>query len=247
MDKQPPANQSPQPVAYDAQGRPLYAAPPPAQGQEPRVVHMSRAVVPEDPVITPEVKSRHDKSVKAFPRLNLSPAEFVVSAVQRHPIGMAIPMGVTVVVLALIATILFNYQAVVSTVGPAATPPIGLAILIGVLLAILFIVGSYVAIWVYMNNRFYLTNESVIQEIQTSLFAKREQTVSLANVEDASYTQRGIIQMMFNYGSIRLSTQGDETTYRFNYVVNPKKQIALLNNAVEAFKNGRPISSDQLN
>jgi hypothetical protein len=46
---------------------------------------------------------------------------------------------------------------------------------------------------------------------------------------------------MFDYGSIRLSTEGDETTYRFNYVTAPKKQIAILNNAVEAFKNGRPV------
>jgi hypothetical protein len=74
-----------------------------------------------------------------------------------------------------------------------------------------------------------------------SLFARKEQTVSLANIEDASFDQHGIIQMLFNYGSIRLSTEGDETTYRFTYVSNPKKQIELLNNAVEAFKNGRPI------
>ena len=95
-----------------------------------------------------------------------------------------------------------------------------------------------------MNNRFFLTNESVIQEIQTTLLAHHEQTVSLANIEDASYQQAGIFQMMFNYGSIRLSTEGDETTYRFYYVSNPKVQIAILNNAVEAFKNGRPVTGD---
>lgn len=41
---------------------------------------------------------------------------------------------------------------------------------------------------------------------------------------------------------IRLSTEGEETTYRFNYVANPKRQTAILNNAVEAFKNGRPVT-----
>jgi hypothetical protein len=84
----------------------------------------------------------------------------------------------------------------------------------------------------------------VIQEIQTSLFTKHEQTVSLVNIEDASFVQRGILQTMLNYGSIRLSTEGDETTYRFSYVANPKEQIAVLNNAVEAFKNGRPVLND---
>jgi len=84
----------------------------------------------------------------------------------------------------------------------------------------------------------------VIQEIQTSLFTKHEQTVSLINIEDASFEQKGILQTLLNYGSIRLSTEGDETTYRFNYVSDPKQQIATLNNAVEAFKNGRPVLND---
>jgi uncharacterized membrane protein YdbT with pleckstrin-like domain len=117
----------------------------------------------------------------------------------------------------------------------------GDVILIGGMFSLLFAIGGYIAVWVFKNNRFFLTNESAIQEIQTSLFARREQTVSLANIEDASYRQQGIIQMLFNYGTIRLSTQGDETTYGFTYVVDPRSQIALLNNAVEAFKNGRPI------
>ena len=99
----------------------------------------------------------------------------------------------------------------------------------------------YVAYIVYINNRLYLTNESVIQEIQTGLFFKSEQTVSLLNIEDASYTQNGLFQQLFDYGSVRLSTEGDETTYRFTYVANPKQHIAKLNNAVEAFKNGRPV------
>jgi len=63
----------------------------------------------------------------------------------------------------------------------------------------------------------------------------------LSNIEDASFTQHGILQQILNYGDIRLSTEGDETTYRFSYVAAPKEHIARLNNAVEAFKNGRPV------
>ena len=64
--------------------------------------------------------------------------------------------------------------------------------------------------------------------------------VSLGSIEDASYKQHGILQTILNYGTIRLSTEGDETTYRFAYVSNPNKQVAILNDAIEAFKNGRP-------
>ncbi|HEU5121531.1 MAG TPA: hypothetical protein VFT59_01695 [Candidatus Saccharimonadales bacterium] len=249
----PPQNQpSQQPVAYDAEGRPLYAAPPqpqqPAQPQPaPQVVHLSRAVEPVEPKISPEVKRKHDESVRRFPWLNLSEAEYIISAVRRHPIGLLIPVGTTAFMVILIASLMINYDAIVIAMGIVDPLPFGVILPIGSLLILLFLMFGYIAYWVYINNRFFLTNESVIQEIQTSLFARHEQTVSLTNIEDASFEQRGILQTLLDYGSIRLSTEGDETTYRFNYVANPKRHIAILNNAVEAFKNGRPVVDDSDN
>jgi len=249
MDKQPssptplqqPQN-DPQPVAYDSEGRPLYAAPPPQT--TPQVVHLSRAIDPVEQVISPGVKKRHDESMRAFPHLNLSEGEFVISAVRRHPIGLFLPVGVTVFLVALTASLMINFALISDSLGLIEPPNPGAIFLCGTLLILLYLIGGYIAVWVYINNKFFLTNESVIQEIQTSLFTHHEQTVSLTNIEDASYQQQGIIQAMFNYGSIRLSTEGDETTYRFSYVTNPKQQIATLNNAVEAFKNGRPVIND---
>lgn len=250
MNVEPSPDQSPdaapQPVAYDSEGRPLYAAPPtPQQAQQPtgpQVVHLSRAVEPVKPELTPELKARHDKSKAAHPNLNLSDSEFIISAVQRHPIGLLAPVSITVLLVTLMLAVTMNLPSLLEGTG-FATRDLGPLYLGGILLTLLFLLGGYIAIWVYMNNRFFLTNESVIQEIQTSLFTHHEQTVSLSNIEDASYEQKGIIQALFNYGSIRLSTEGDETTYRFSYVSQPKKQIAILNNAVEAFKNGRPVDA----
>lgn len=230
------------PVAYDSEGKPLYAAPP--KEGEPQSVYFSRAVTPPKPDISDDVKARHEQSVSHFPALNLSEAEYVISAVQRHPIGLVAPVLTTVFLLALIASGLFNYSFIMDAMGIYSPPSYGAILLVGILLMLLVLVGGYIAIWIYTSNRFFLTNESVIQEIQTSLFTKHEQTVSLINIEDASFEQKGILQTLLNYGSIRLSTEGDETTYRFSYVTNPKQQIATLNNAVEAFKNGRPVVND---
>jgi len=243
----------PRPVAYDSQGRPLYAAPPsavpPAQGSYnaqpgPQFVHLSRAVAPIEPTITPEIKAKHDESIKAYPSLNISDAEYVISAVRRHPIGLVLPVSITIFLVALVASVVINYSIIMNALGVITSLPFGIVAIGGILLILLILIGGYITVWVYTSNKFFLTNESVVQEIQTSLFTRNEQTVSLANIEDASFTQDGILQMMFNYGSIRLSTEGDETTYRFNYVTNPKEQIATLNNAVEAFKNGRPVIND---
>jgi len=230
-----------QPVAYDKDGRPLYAHPPTATHEAPQqVVHVARPLDPAEPVITPETLKRHEDSVAKHPTLNLSRGEYIISEVRRHWIGL---YG-SLIVGGLLATMVFVGLGMYPTLVPSGDPPLDALLMPALLLLILIGLGTYIVAWVYLNNKFFLTNESVIQEIQTSLFAHNEQTVSLSNIEDASYTQTGIVQQLFNYGSIRLSTEGDETTYRFHYVSNPKRQIAILNNAVEAFKNGRPVDGD---
>lgn len=231
-----------QPVAYDANGNPLYAHPPKQPESAPQVVHLSRAVEPAKIQYSEETKRRHEQSVRRYPTLNLSEGEFVITAVRRHLIGLVIPFAFGALLIGMAIALLWNYDLVADQLaleGAAADPSmIAMPIL---LFCALVGFGMFVVYYVYVNNKFFLTNESVIQEIQVSLFSRLEQTVSLANIEDASYTQNGIVAHLFNYGSIRLSTEGDETTYRFTYVASPKHHIATLNNAVEAFKNGRPV------
>jgi len=232
------------PVAYDADGRPLYAHPAPkAETSSHQVVHVSRSLEPYQQEVSPEVKVKHDRSMELFPNLNLSKGEYVIAAVRRHPIGLLLPMVAGVSLLSITLSVMFNYDLVVKTFDIKGE----LANIVNVfvplmLFAALIMLGTYVSYYVYSKNRLYLTNESLIQETQTSLFSHHEQTVSLLNIEDASYDQKGIVEQLFDYGSIRLSTEGEETTYRFDYVADPKHHIAVLNNAVEAFKNGRPIN-----
>lgn len=209
---------------------------------QPQIVYMARPHEPVKPEISPEVQRKAEESRRKYPGLNLSDGEFVISAVKRHWIGLLqIWIGVGVIILVLIALgAILASSSFVTSPGAALTPTI-LAVPFA-LVGFLVLLFGFVASSIYSANEFFLTNESVIQMIQTGIFAKREQTVSLANIEDASYTQNGILPHIFNYGMIRLSTEGDETTYRFNFASNPRKTIAVLNNAVEAFKNGRPIS-----
>lgn len=207
----------------------------------PQVVHISRAMAPVREEVSPEIKAKHDESMRRFPSLNISEAEYVISAVRRHWIGLLIPVGLTVFMIAFVMAAVINYPLIMSALGFDGASGYGWVLLAGGLVSILFALGGYIAAFVYNDNHFYLTNESVVQEIRRSLFSRSEQTVSLANIEDASYQQNGLVPSLLDYGSIRLSTEGDETTYRFAYVTHPKQEIALLNNAIEAFKNGRPV------
>lgn len=237
------------PVAYDANNRPLYAHPPKSNKatQKTNTVHFARPVEPEKQEISDAIKSKHNKSKSMYPNLNLSEGEFVIRAVKRSFIGLVMPMLVGFLLIILALTFLLNIDSLSNNLffsaGNVAINQANIILPTFIFIG-LVLIGMYVIYYVYNNNEFFLTNESVIQEIQNSLFSKLEQTVSLQNIEDASFTQNGVVEHLFNYGSIRLSTEGEETTYRFSYVSKPKEVIAVLNNAVEAFKNGRPVVGD---
>ncbi|MDO4773629.1 MAG: PH domain-containing protein [Candidatus Saccharibacteria bacterium] len=278
MNTPNPHDNTPQPVAYDAQGRPLYLHPPATPSEappispepsmrsshvtarpevadghnfdprirtqyanEPQVVHTTRPLDPQPFQVSDEVRQKHEASVRRYPFLNLSEAEYVILDIKRHPIGIVIPMMITAVLAIAILAFAALYPSLITTMTVTMMPSPEMIFGIALLFVLLTVMGGAVALWVYLQNQFFMTNESVIQEIQHSLFSRHEQTVSLGSIEDASFRQDGIVQMLFNYGTIRLSTEGEETTYVFHYVANPKRQIAILNNAIEAFKNGRPV------
>jgi hypothetical protein len=254
QDTNPQSNQPQQPSQPGAQqpqpqpqqmpdGSQVYNQPVP--DSTPQLVFVTRPHEPMQPDMSPEQRKRHEDSKKKYSDLNLSDGEFIILAINRHPIGLlqiwaAVLVGLVFVFFAIF---LLAGGATAAGAGGAGMPP-EILVIPAVLVSALVLLFGFIATSIYNGNKFFLTNESVIQQIQTGIFAKKEQTVSLSNIEDASYNQHGILPHILNYGLIRLSTEGDETTYRFNYVANPRKQVGILNNAVEAFKNGRPVTGE---
>ena len=222
------------PVAYDANGQPLYARPL-SRVQPESIVKSS-----DTSEVSLETKLKHDSSKRFYPTINLQDDEYVIATIQRHPIGLLGPFTIGILLMAFEISVLYNYDLFVRSfnlTGDAAqASTIALPIL---LITILIGIGTYIAYFVYTSNKFYLTNENVIQAVQVSLFSHVEQTVSLDNIEDARFQQKGIFQQFFDYGSIRLSTEGNATAYNFTYAAHPKECIDMLNNAIEICKNKR--------
>jgi uncharacterized membrane protein YdbT with pleckstrin-like domain len=218
---------------YDPQIRAQYA-------NEPKVVHATREPSAANLSVSHDNARRHDESMSRYPHLNLSAGEFVVMDVKRHPVGLLLPVLASGIVILAIIAVMILYPADAASVN-SALPAYGDILPVMLILMLLIGAGGSIAVWVYLQNQFYMTNESVIQEIQHGLFSRHEQTVSLGSIEDASFKQSGIFQHMLNYGTVRLSTEGEETTYRFSFVADPRNHVAVLNNAIEAFKNGRPV------
>lgn len=157
-------------------------------------------------------KIRHERSVKDFPFLELEDNEYVEYAFKRARIWLNLILGGLAAGLILI---LLAFLLVLMGRDSLDTTGINfLYIILGALLVSVFLVGLF-TIMVYRGNKLFITNKHVIQLIMSSPMANSVNMIDLTSIEDTSFSQNGIMQKMFGYGTFRLSTVGEETTYTF--------------------------------
>lgn len=235
----------PKPVAYDANGRPLYASPEDASRATPQaatIVHMARPLEPISEEVSPELQEKHNISVETYPQLDLSEHEYVVLCVRRHLIGLIGPLVAVGFLISILLLFIMFLPEITTALG--AVSLYGLLLLAGVCATALLLGGAYMVYWVYINNSFFLTNENLIEKTQSTVFSNNVKSVSLGDVVDVSYRQVGIMQTMINYGTVQVGTKDDEVPYIFNYVRDPKSQASTIKDAVTSFKNGRGFGGD---
>ena len=109
--------------------------------------------------------------------------------------------------------------------------------LIAMVFLLLVGAGGAIATFVYKNNFLYVTNKRLIHVSTTSLFSSSTNVIDLKSIEDASFSQAGILQHIFRLGTIRMSTVGDETTYTFRYVDTPTDELSQITHLIHKEKN----------
>lgn len=159
-------------------------------------------------------KIRHERSKKDFPGLRLEENEYVEFAFKRAKICLWMILcgtmfGLIVVLLAFLLVLMS--QDMLDEMGRNF-----LFIILAALLASAVVIGL-VALTIYNGNKLFITNRRVIQMMMTSPVASSVNIIDLTSIEDASFRQDSILQNLFHYGTFRLSTVGDETTYTFKY------------------------------
>jgi|GEM_PF-2345355 len=212
--------------------------------QQPHAAHSvpgrNESMSRNEIALSPELMAKHEESLRKFPRIHLSKGEYIIQEVRRHPIGLFSILGMMILLVAVtLAVIPFygaNRELIASMFAVSAESlPTEAAITMPVLgLAALFAFGGFIAVYVYNGNLFYLTNESIIQFLQSSIFSTKEQQINLVNVDDVSYRQQGVLQQVLHYGTVRISTEGDERNpYVFYFVANPQLVTRSINDAME--------------
>ena len=178
-------------------------------------------------------KIRHERSKKDFPGLRLEEDEYVEFAFKRAKVCLFMILGGTalglIVVLIAFLLVLMG-QSMIDEMGRNF-----LFIILTALLASAVIIGI-VALTIYNGNKLFITNRRAIQMVMTSPVANSVNIIDLSSVEDASFRQDSILQNLFHYGTFRLSTVGDETTYTFKYSDITGEQLKAVTDLISAAK-----------
>jgi len=165
--------------------------------------------------------------------LDIDPSEEVELVVKRHSIGLIPIFG-----FGLLITVLFVgfsiFASTNDTIIPAQLPNVLISIFM-VVLAGLTLVGTLISARIYKTNELIVTNENLIQIIQTSLFSRKISQLSLEKVQDVTVTQQGMSQTMFNYGTIFIETAGETANFGFPYAKDPITAAKHVNEAHERF------------
>ena len=157
----------------------------------------------------------------------MQPGERVICEIKRHPIGLIGVYCVTAIVLAaLIAiAILAPYYATFLT----QQQKVGLELADGLALVVTALF-TYISVFIYRANRWVVTSDSVTQVSQVGLFNQETSQLSLANLEDVSVDQNGILQTLIGYGDLTVESAGERSKFVFNFCPDPheyaKKIIA---------------------
>lgn len=192
------------------------------------------------------IEARHQESLKNFPHVKVDGDEFVILSLKRHWIGL---FGVILTTFILFVVLVSAWILVCFTPNPFKIPQHmkDSLSLIFAPLSVLILVAGYIGYSTYNANKFFITNERVIQWIVGGLLDRKSQTINLESIEDISFSQSGLLQHIFNFGTVRMSTVGDESTYTFHLAKFPAKTAEILGEVAEYARENQPIPEELMN
>lgn len=165
----------------------------------------------------------------------MRPGEHIICEVKRHPIGL-LGLYVSVALVVLLVAI-FGYglgPTIFTTISKGqmftySTLALTVASFFGV---IALLVGHKI----YWGNRWVVTNDSVTQISQLSLFNVQSSQLSMANIEDVTSERSGLLPHLFNYGSLKAETAGERQKFKLSFCPNPDHYARLILQAREEFE-----------
>jgi uncharacterized membrane protein YdbT with pleckstrin-like domain len=148
----------------------------------------------------------------------LEPGEHVLEVIHRSVIGLIGIYLVAFVAVGAIAALVISLSP--GTFDTSSDTISGALSAIMILSAILLVLILFTATYIYRQSRLLLTDRSLVQIMQKTLFNRKVSRLSMSNVEDVSEEQRGLLASIFSYGTLTVQTAGTMENFIFTLCPN---------------------------
>lgn len=156
-------------------------------------------------------------TAKLDPMVVLRPGERVICEIKRHPFGI-LSMYFSGLVAIVVAIVLAAFAPQIISTG---TDISGVALVGAGIVIVGILLMLWVATFVYWQNRWIITDDSITQITQDGLFGRRVSQLSMENLEDVTIDKSGIIQTMLNFGTLKAETAGERSKFMFPFCPDP--------------------------
>lgn len=95
-----------------------------------------------------------------------------------------------------------------------------------ILFLVIFLLGLFSFIKTMVVWRFtamVITNRRIIDFDQHGLFVRQLSEAPFVNVQDITLSQKGVLALLFNYGTIKVQTAGTSGALEFPYIRRPRE------------------------
>jgi uncharacterized membrane protein YdbT with pleckstrin-like domain len=151
----------------------------------------------------------------------LEAGESVITVVHRSVIGLVgIYLVAIAAVLAIFGLIIAISPDSFNTDSATISPMLSGIIILGAILLVLIL---FTATYIYRQSRLLITDRSLVQILQKSLFIRKVSRLSMQDVEDVSAEHRGILASIFGYGTLTVQTAGERENFVFTLCPMPQK------------------------
>ncbi|HUP26302.1 MAG TPA: PH domain-containing protein [Candidatus Limnocylindrales bacterium] len=166
--------------------------------------------------------------------------------IRRHPFGIvALYLQAIVGLGVALGLIYFLLPGLLSAENTqAANRYLSMFATIGIALTAIFLL---IATAVYRQNKWIVTDDSITQFTQSGIFRRQISELSMANIEDVSSEQFGILAEMFGFGTLKVETAGERSNFHFIYCPQPNKYAKIILDARERFIHEEPEVAKRAN
>lgn len=142
--------------------------------------------------------------------------ETILAVIKHHPFGIV--KLYFQVFIGLMASGGLIYYLLPGFIDPDTNSGVYSLIALGAVLILGFmLVIVLIATIIYYQSNLIVTDKTITQTLQTSLFSRKVSQLAISSVEDVTSNKSGFFPTLFNYGVLLIETAGEQENFYFQY------------------------------